>query len=78
MELYCVLKFGSCFDTFALIVPACYSDIGLDFISQVEKDILADCLITFLDHGSRGKAALEGLVKRLGGEVRSPQAVRSF
>lgn len=43
--------------------PADVSDIA------VEEDTLKGCLITFLDHGTNGKAALEGLVKRLGGQI---------
>ncbi|KAK9791616.1 hypothetical protein WJX73_000051 [Symbiochloris irregularis] len=34
-----------------------------------ESDVLKGCTLCFVSHGSRGKAALEGLVKRLGGEL---------
>jgi len=35
----------------------------------VEADVLGDATVAFADHGDRGKAEVEGLVKRLGGKV---------
>ena len=37
---------------------------------QKESDVLKECVVCFVDHGTKGRAVLEGLVKRLGGQVR--------
>ena len=41
-----------------------------------ESDALAGVVVCFVNHGPRGKAALEALVKRLGGQVSGGQGPR--